>query len=147
MPLPRLSSAGRLPKLGRAWAADKPLSAGGGVIVVSGAPPQIVPVYPNVSVEEQWVWEYITKRNPYWRQQVVFGNIREQGSTRTDFINDYYKAALYPEGIFVHRNRLARDLVKYSLVRQHGYRVYIFYFTDLNYVKRWFPKYYQESFN
>jgi len=132
--------------LGRNPAPEPTRSAGGGAIRKGGAPKEIVVIPPNQSVEEQWVWEYITKRNPYWRQQQVFGNIKERGSTRVDFINDYYKAALYPEGLFVHRNRIAKDLVKYSLVRKRGYRVFVFMFTNLAYVKRNFPKYYSENF-
>lgn len=97
---------------------------------------RIVVVPPNASEGEQIVWDYISKRDDHWRQQVTFGNIKEKGSTRTDFINDRLMIALYPQGEWVHRFKSAWDEVKYSLVRKHGYRVVVWLYRSNEHLKR-----------
>ena len=103
---------------------------------------QIVVVAPNASEGEQIVWEYISKRDDRWVQQQTFGNIKERGSTRVDFLHPYLMIALYPQGAFVHRFKSAWDAVKYSLVRKRGYRVVEWIYFSNDHLKRNLQRWY-----
>lgn len=137
----------RLPKLGRTDARKLPtLTAGKAVLREPPPEDKFAPRGLSGSREEEWIRQYLAKRRGYWYQQRAFGNPNESGSTIADFVSDVFRATIYPEGIFVHRNRLARDMQKYSLVRKMGYRVFVFYFPTFEYVVENFPKWYNENF-
>jgi hypothetical protein len=142
MPLAKLPKlAGRLERI-----ENPPLLNERALIRREDTSEQIVVHAPNASEGEEIVWQYISKRDPFWRQQVTFGNIRERGSTRVDFINDRIMAALYPQGAFVHRYKSAWDAVKYSLVRKRGYRVYEWIYYSNEHLKRHLDDWYQRDF-
>jgi hypothetical protein len=138
----------KLPKLGgRLERIENPtLPRERAVIKREDKSDEIVVVFPNASEGEQIVWDYISKRDPFWRQQVTFGDIRERGSTRVDFINDRIMAALYPQGAFVHRYKSAWDAVKYSLVRKRGYRVFEWIYYSNEHLKRHLDDWYARDF-
>ena len=122
MPLKTLRRAAKLTTLYNDQ-PDPPRLGERAVIRREDTSDQIVVVAPNASELEQITWDFIKKKDYRWTQQITFGNIKERGSTRVDFIHPFLMIALYPQGAFVHRYKSAWDAVKYSLVRKHGYRV------------------------
>ena len=145
MPLPTLKKTGKLTTLYQDQ-PDPPRLGERALIKREDKSDEIVVVFPNASEGEQIVWDYISKRDSFWRQQVTFGDIRERGSTRVDFINDRIMAALYPQGAFVHRFKSAWDAVKYSLVRKRGYRVFEWLYYSNEHLKRHLDDWYQRDF-
>lgn len=103
------------------------------------------PYPPFNSAGEVFVWEFIHPKDPYWIPQVQVGNPRVSGSTRVDFINELRRIALYPEGEYFHRRDDAQDLMKYAGVKARGYRVVLFYYTDLDDCIERFPNFYAEQ--
>jgi hypothetical protein len=138
MPLRKLPKlAGRLERI-----ENPPLPRERALVKREDTSEQIVVQFPNASEGEQIVWDYISKRDDRWIQQSTFGNIKERGSTRVDFLHPIFMIALYPQGAFVHRFKSAWDAVKYSLVRKHGYRVVEWIYYSNEHLKRNLERWY-----
>jgi hypothetical protein len=138
MPLAKLRKlAGRLDRI-----ENPPLPRERALVKREDTSEQIVVQFPNASEGEQIVWDYISKRDDRWIQQSTFGNIKERGSTRVDFLHPIFMIALYPQGAFVHRFKSAWDAVKYSLVRKHGYRVVEWIYYSNEHLKRNLERWY-----
>jgi hypothetical protein len=138
MPLAKLRKlAGRLDRI-----ENPPLPRERALVKREDTSEQIVVQFPNASEGEQIVWDYISKRDDRWIQQSTFGNIKERGSTRVDFLHPIFRIALYPQGAFVHRFKSAWDAVKYSLVRKHGYRVVEWIYYSNEHLKRNLERWY-----
>jgi hypothetical protein len=137
----------KLPKLGgRLERIENPtLPRERAVIKREDKSDEIVVHFPNASEGEEIVWQYISKRDDRWIQQQTFGDIRERGSTRVDFLHPIFMIALYPQGAFVHRYKSAWDAVKYSLVRKRGYRVVVWLYYSNEHLKRNLSDWYQRD--
>lgn len=145
MPLKTLRRAAKLTTLYNDQ-PDPPRLGDRAIIKREDTSKEITVTYPNQSVEEEIIWRFIKKKNEYWRQQSSFGNIKERGSTRVDFINDFFKAALFADGFYFHQYKSAWDEVKRSLVRKHGYRVYVWTYHSREELERNISAWYSRDF-
>lgn len=98
------------------------------------------------SREEEWIRQFLAKRQGYWRQQLPFGERFQPRATSADFYSDYYKAVIQADGAYFHDPKQTLDQVLSSVIRQFGYRVFRFRYETFEYVVNNFPVWYVERF-